>query len=126
MIEQLKSFPKNVLAFACRGRVTKADYDSVLIPSVIDALKSQNKIRLYYETAGDFVGIDPGAIWEDFTIGIEHLSRWERVAVVTDVEWIKQTMRLFGFLIPGATKSFAASEADSAREWITASNQVER
>jgi hypothetical protein len=122
MIEQLKSFPENVLAFVCRGRVTKADYDSVLIPSVLGALKSQNKVRLYYETAGDFVGIDPGAIWEDFRIGIEHLSRWERVAVVTDVEWIKQTMRLFGFLMPGAMRAFAASEADSAREWITASN----
>ena len=72
MIEQLKTFPENVLAFVCRGRVTKADYDSVLIPAVIGALKSQSKVRLYYETAGDFVGIDPGAIWEDFRIGIEH------------------------------------------------------
>ena len=122
MIEQLKSFPENVLAFVCSGRVTKADYDSVLIPSVIDALRSQNKVRLYYETAGDFAGIDPGAIWEDFRIGIEHLSRWERVAVVTDVEWIKQTVHLFGFLMPAAVRSFAASETDSAREWIAATN----
>ena len=65
--------------------------------------------------------LDPGAIWEDFRIGVEHLSRWERVAVITDVEWIKQTMRLFGFLIPSATRAFAASEADSARVWIIAS-----
>jgi len=122
MIEQLKSFPENVLAFLASGRVSKADYDSVLIPSVIGVLKSQNKVRLYYETAEDFVGIDPGAIWEDFRIGIEHLSRWERVAVVTDVKWIEQTVRLFGFLLPGAVRAFAASEADSAREWITASN----
>ena len=122
MIERLKSFPENVLAFVCSGRVTKADYDSVLIPSVIDALRSQNKVRLYYETAGDFAGIDPGAIWEDFRVGIEHLSRWERVAVVTDVEWIKQTVHLFGFLMPAAVRSFAASEADSAREWIAATN----
>ena len=121
MIEQLKTFPENVLAFVCKERVTKADYDSVLIPAVIAALKGEGKVRLYYETAGDFVGIDPGAIWEDFKVGIEHLSRWERVAVVTDVEWIKQTMRLFGFLMPGAMKSFPSSEVDKARAWISAS-----
>jgi hypothetical protein len=123
MIERLNTFPANVLAFVCRDRVSKADYDSVLIPSVVAALKSQNKVRLYYETAGDFAGIDPGAIWEDFRVGIEHLSRWERVAVVTDVEWIKQAMPMFGFLMPGAVKSFAASEPDSARQWIAASNR---
>ena len=100
----------------------KRTYDSVSIPSVIEALGSQNKVRLYYETANDFAGIGPGAIWEDFRIGIEHLSRWERVAVVTDVEWIKQTVHLFGFLMPAAVISFAASETASAREWIAATN----
>ena len=59
-------------------------------------------------------------MWEDFKIGVEHLTRWERAVVVTDVEWIKQAMRLFGFLMPGAMKSFPTSEAEQARAWITA------
>ena len=122
MIEQLKTFPKNVVAFVCKGRVTKADYDSVLIPAVMAALVSQNKVRLYYETAGDFAGVDLGAVWEDLKVGIDYLSHWERIGVVTDVEWIRQTMRLFGFLMPGAMKAFPPSEADKARAWITASN----
>jgi hypothetical protein len=120
MIEQLMSFPENVLAFVCNGRVTKADYDAVLVPAVMNALKRNDKVRLYYETAVDFAGIEPGAIWEDFKVGMEHLTRWERVAVVTDVEWIKQTMRFFSFLMPGAMKSFQASEAALARAWIIA------
>ncbi|MGC8493787.1 MAG: STAS/SEC14 domain-containing protein [Syntrophobacteraceae bacterium] len=119
MIEQLKTFPDNVLAFVCEGRVTKADYELILVPAVINALKSHDKVRLYYETAANFAGIDPGAIWEDFKVGIEHLTRWERVAVVTDVEWIKQTMRFFSFLMPGAMKAFPVSEAAQARAWIT-------
>jgi hypothetical protein len=36
-----------------------------------------------------FSGIDAGAVWEDFRVGMEHLSRWERMAVVTDVEWLR-------------------------------------
>jgi phosphoserine phosphatase len=118
MIEELSNFPDNVLAFACKGHVTKGDYDAVVVPAVMNVLKRQDKIRLYYETAADFTGYDPGAIWEDFKVGMEHLTRWERVAVVTDVEWIKQTMRFFSFLMPGAMKVFATSEATQARAWI--------
>jgi hypothetical protein len=120
LIEQLKDFPANVLAFVCRGRVTKADYDAVLVPAVENALKKQKKVRLYYETAADFGGIDPGAIWEDLKVGTGHLTRWERVAVVTDVEWIAHTMRLISFLMPGAMKSFPTSEVAQARAWINA------
>ncbi len=85
MIVQLSDFPGNVVAFVCKGRVTKADYDVVLVPAVRDALVTHEKVRLYYETGADFAGIDPGAAWEDFKVGMEHLSRWERIAVVTDV-----------------------------------------
>jgi hypothetical protein len=120
MIEQLKDVPEDVLAFVCNGRVTRADYDAVLVPAVINALRSHDKVRLYYETAADFVGIDPGAIWEDFKVGVEHLSRWERVAVVTDIEWIRQTMRFFSFLMPGAMKAFPSSQVAEARAWIVA------
>lgn len=121
MIEQLSNFPDGVLAFVCKGRVTKADYDSVLVPAVVKALEERKRIRLYYETAADFSGFDAGAMWEDFKVGMEHLTRWERVAVVTDVEWIKQTMRFFSFLMPSA-KSFPTSEAAQARAWIAAAN----
>lgn len=118
MIEPLKNFPDYVIAFACHGQVTKHDYDTVLVPAVMEALKTHDKVRLYYETASDFTGIDPGAVWEDFKLGMEHIMRWERIAVVTDVEWIKHTMRFFSFLMPGAMRMFSTSNADKAREWI--------
>ena len=121
MIEQLSGLPDDVVGVICRGRVTWTDYDAVLVPAVSKALASHDKVRLYYETAADFTGIDPGAIWEDFRIGMAHPMRWVRIAVVTDVGWIKQTTRLFGFLLPGEVKIFPTSETAQARAWITAS-----
>ena len=120
MIEQLKDFPDNVLAFVCKGKVTKSDYDTVLVPAVLNALKTHDKLRLYYETAADFGGIDPGAMWADFKVGMEHLTRWERIALVTDIDWIKYTMQFFSFMMPGATKLFPLSQAAEARAWIVA------
>ncbi len=120
MIVQLFNFPDNVAAFVCKGRVTKADYDTVLVPAVRDTLFTHEKVRLYYETAADFAGIDLGAMSEDFKVGMEHLTRWERVAVVTDVEWIKHAVHFFSFLMPGSIRLFPASGAALAREWIVA------
>ena len=50
-------------------RVTKADYDFVLLSAVVRALEKQKRVRLYYEITADFSGMDPGAMWEDFKVG---------------------------------------------------------
>ena len=118
MIAQMQGFPENVVAFAGRGQVTKADYVSTLVPAVEKAFASHDRLRLYYELAGDFAGIDADALVEDFKIGMQHLSRWERAAVVTDVHWIVHAISLFGFLMPGAIKVFSTKDADEARAWI--------
>ncbi|MEO8716276.1 MAG: STAS/SEC14 domain-containing protein, partial [Acetobacteraceae bacterium] len=76
MIEALPDFPGNVVAFACKGRVTRADYEAVLVPIVEQALQRQGKLRLYYQIGAEYTGIDAGAVWEDFRIGVAHLSRW--------------------------------------------------
>ena len=121
MIIQLFDFPGDVVAFVCKGRVTKADYDSVLVPAVTKALSTHDKLQLYYETAADFAAVDAGAAWEDFKVGMEHVTRWERIAVVTDVDWIRHMVRLFSFLMPAETKVFPRAEAARARTWIVRS-----
>jgi hypothetical protein len=55
---------------------------------------------------------------------MDHLARWERIAVVSDVEWIAHTLRLFAFLMPGVTRIFPTSQAKDARAWIADSASV--
>ena len=120
MIEVLEGFPANVAAFVCHGHVTRKDYDSVLVPMVEEKLEQNDKLRLYYETARDFDGIDPGAVLEDTMIGLSHALRWEKMAVVTDIGWIRHSILLFRFLLPGELRVFPAAEASQAKEWIVA------
>ncbi|MBX3430545.1 MAG: STAS/SEC14 domain-containing protein [Hyphomonadaceae bacterium] len=120
MIEILRDFPANVIAFQGSGHVTRRDYDDVLVPAVENALKRHDKIRLFYKIGPDFTGIEAGAVWEDFSVGVAHFTAWERIAIVTDVAWIANTMRAFSFLIPAAAKVFPLSEEAAARSWIAA------
>ncbi|HUU24046.1 MAG TPA: STAS/SEC14 domain-containing protein [Methyloceanibacter sp.] len=119
MIELLRGFPDNVVAMSAHGEVTKQDYETVLIPAVDKALQSHDKVRLLYEIGADFTSYDAGAAWEDFKVGMEHISHWERVAVITDIEWIKHSMQLFGFFMPSVMRVYPLAEAAKARLWIT-------
>ena len=54
MIKALKDFPDNVIAIACHGRVTRADYETVLVPDIEDKLSRHKKVRIYCEIAPDY------------------------------------------------------------------------
>ena len=84
MIEIIEDLPDNVVGLLAKGVVTRKDYLEVVLPAVEKSLKRNAKLRLYYDLGSQFTGIDFGAEWEDFKIGIEHFSRWERIAVVTE------------------------------------------
>lgn len=118
MIEFVGGFPDNVVAVNCTGRITRNDYEHTLIPAVESKLKKHDKLRLLYRVGPEFDGIDPGAILEDAKVGFAHLSRWERVAVVTDVEWLRLATRAFAFLLPCPVKFFNISQDSDARAWI--------
>lgn len=118
MIKLLGGFPENVIACSGEGHITRKDYEDVLIPRVNAALSRYPKIRVYYELGPAFNGIEAGAAWEDFTLGIEHLSRWERMAVVTDVAWIRHALNAFGMFMPGRLRVFAVNQESDARARI--------
>lgn len=118
MIEVIKGFPDHVLGFRAIAQVTGDDYRTVLEPAVNEALQHHAKLRLYYMIGHEFSGFDPGAAWEDLKIGVEHLTRWERIAVVTDVEWIGHMIKTFNFLMPGDVRVFPISKDAEARTWI--------
>ena len=80
MIEIIEGFADNVVAARAVGRVTREDYELVLIPRVAAAARVHPKLRCYYEISGDFASMAPGAMWEDFKIGVEYWTRWERIA----------------------------------------------
>ena len=81
-------------------------------------MQQPGKVRLYYQINPDFSGIEMGAAWDDFKVGMHHLTRWERMAVVTDVDWIRYAIRAFGFIMPGNLRIFPLAEQAQARAWI--------
>jgi hypothetical protein len=120
MIELMQDFPDYVVGMMAKGRVTRKDYLDTVVPAIEAACKGHAKLRLYYELGAQFSEIDLGAEWEDLKLAIEHFSVWERVAVVTDVGWIRHVVGAMRFLIPAQVRVFAIAQVAEARAWIVA------
>ena len=119
MIKPISDLPENVLGFEASETVTGHDYETILVPTVEAKLKVFPKVRLLYFLGPDFSSYELEAMWDDAKIGLKHLTAWERIAVVTDTEWIRSATRLFGFAIPGHVRVFANNELSAAKEWVS-------
>jgi len=119
MIELIKELPDNVVGILARGRVTNEECDNILRPAMEQSLRRHNKIRLYYEVGSRF----PGAGWDDLDIAIDHLPQWERIAVVTDTGWVRQTVNALRFLLASEVRVFTTLEAEEGRAWIASETE---
>jgi len=68
------------------------------MPDVQDRLTRRKKIRAYIEMADDFAGVEPGALWDDTKFGLSHMLDWQRIALVTDVDWMKHAAQFYNLL----------------------------
>lgn len=83
MIEIIPHRLDSILAFTAHGRVAGEDYESVLIPAVEARLKEHPKIRLLYHLDRNFSGFEAEALWDDAKVGLQHLTAWEKIALVS-------------------------------------------
>jgi len=49
------------------------------------------------------------------------MPQWERVAVVTDVGWLRHTVNALRFVFPGEVRVFPTNQAYQGCAWISAS-----
>jgi hypothetical protein len=118
MIEQIEGLPPGTLGFRASGQVTAADYERVLVPDIEAAFVVHRKLRLLYHLGPDFTGFDPGAMWDDAMLGFRHFSGWDRVALVTDVQWLRIAATAMGFAVPAEFRLFRNAELVKAIDWI--------
>lgn len=118
MLTPIPGLPPHVVGVEAHGKVTGRDYETVLKPAIDSVARTHDKIRLLYRFAPDFEGFDAAAVWEDTKLGLRHYTGWERVAVVTDTDWLGTGVRAMNFLVPADIKVFPLEENEQAERWI--------
>jgi SpoIIAA-like len=117
----LADLPDAVVGVEARGRVTAEDYARVLVPAVeaARAKSGDGRVRLLYVLGHESPDYTAGAAWEDTKLGLGHLGSWERIAMVSDADWLRHAIHGLGWLMPGEIKVFGVAELDDARAWVS-------
>ena len=117
MLELLQPTTDNLVSVSASGTVTAEDYESVLIPAIEETLKSHDKVRVLFQLEPN-TEFTAGAIWDDTKFGLGHFFAFEKFALISDTEWINNTVKILGFMMPCPVKLFALGELDAAKEWV--------
>ncbi len=117
MFQLIDGLPAEVVGVRAVGVVTKEDYETVLDPAV-EAAGAGGSLRILYVLGPEFERYSAGAMLADTE---EYAKLWRacsRMAVVTDVGWIRDACGLFRHGLPGDLRVFAYADREAARDWI--------
>ena len=116
MIRVIENMPPGTIGFEADGKVTDDDYRDVLVPAVKEAL-AQGDVRLLYLLPDD-TSYSPGAMWADTKLWAGNLRAWNRVAIVSDADWLENAVKAFGWMMPGKVKVFDDDDIEEAKAWL--------
>jgi hypothetical protein len=119
MLRAIEGLPDGVIGFEAEGEIRSTDYTETLGPALQDVVDAGRDIRivLVFES---WDGLSAGGVWEDLKVGTEHMRRWKKIALVTDIDWMLRVTALFGWMTPGDVKTFSLAEREGAIAWAAA------
>ena len=119
MFEILEESQGNVLGVRATGKLSRKDYDELLIPRLEAAAKEEGKVHLLFYMDDDFKGWEPMAMVEDFKVGIgKYRNDFDKLAIVGGPEWVKLLIELDSILPGAEMKTFSTDQLQEAWDWI--------
>lgn len=125
MIKVLNDIGKNVIGFELSGKVSGEDYEKVLIPTLKSELHKNDKLKVLYYVGQDFDSYDFSAMLDDAKAGFMFFLKWEKIAVVSDIGWIVDGVKIFSFTVPGEIKTFSNNQLQEAKQWLAKEDKKE-
>lgn len=118
MITHLKELPETMVGFRAEGEITKEDFDNVVMPAVKKAVERNDELNYMLELDTSIKNFTIGAWVKDAALGIINLSKWHRVAIITEDTGIIKFTKLFSFAMPGEFKGFKPEDKQQAITWV--------
>jgi hypothetical protein len=118
MLRLIHDMPAGTLGFEAIGEVEDDDWDDVVEPVLRREIAAGSKLRLLYLIGPEARGVDADAMKADAGFRARHPHAYERVAVVSDEEWMRPALRALSFLVPGKARAFAVSDLAGAKTWL--------
>ena len=119
MLSLIHDLPPKVVGVQAIGVVSKADYDTVLLPAMQELCARTGTVSLLLQIETDLHNYTTGAWLEDAKMGLKYFTKWRKVAIVSRNNSIKAFTDTFGILLPGQYKGFLMADLVEAKRWVS-------
>lgn len=117
-VKILDGFPNDVLAMEISGRLRAADYEQVIDPLIAEKLTRHKKLKVLLVVGEGFEGATSGAAWDDMKLGLRNFTKYSKLAIVTDLNWMRNSVRLMAPFMPARVHTYPLFKKDLAEDWI--------
>jgi hypothetical protein len=114
----MHGMPAGTIGFEAIGEVEDDDWERTVEPVLRDQIANGHKIRLMYVLGPAARDVEGDALKADTGFRARHASSFERVAVVSDEDWMRPALGALSFLLPGKAKGFRVHELVDAKAWL--------
>ncbi|GGB67205.1 hypothetical protein GCM10007424_03990 [Flavobacterium suaedae] len=118
MITYINNLPENMVGFRSQGEVTSKDFELVKkhVKELVERTGELNYLLLLENSPKDF---SVGAWLQDVLLGIENITKWNRVAIVSDSDTVIDFTDGFSKVMPGEFKGYHTSDYNDAVNWVS-------
>jgi hypothetical protein len=118
MLRSMTDMPPGTRGFEAIGELEDDDWEDVVEPVLRQDIASGRKVRLLYLLGPRSRGAEGDAMRADVAFRARHATSFERVAVVSDEDWMRPALRALSVLMPGQARGFKVQEIETAKAWL--------
>jgi len=122
MIQYLQDLPLNIVGFKAIGEITEKDFTETVMPKVKALINKTDKLNYLLVLETSVKNFTIGAWMKDAMLGIKLLTKWNKAAIVSDVEYIRNFADFFSYLMPGEFRGFEHKDLQQAIDWVSEKN----
>jgi hypothetical protein len=120
MVRRMTDMPVGTIGFEAAGEVEDDDWEDTVEPVLRQEIAAGRKLRLLYLLGPATREVEGDAVKADTAFRARHASSFDRVAVVSDEDWVRPALRALSFLLPGKAKGFPVRDLAEAKAWLAA------
>ncbi len=120
MVREIEGLSAGVIGFHVAGVVDREDYTKKFIPAIEEALQKHAEVNALVVIDADFDHYTWQAVLEDTKIGLMHPLVWGKIAIVTELEWMKKAVKYLRPFAPFKIKTYPSEALEDAKEWVQA------
>ena len=117
MLRRIHDMPAHTIGFEVVGEADDDDFEDVVEPVLREEIAAGRKLRLLY-VVGPQADADGDLVKSEAGFSARHATSFERLAVVSDEDWLRPLLRVMSLLMPGKSRGFRVRELAEAKAWL--------